>query len=115
MNNAFLNTLTKFNHVVGDRLADIAQTKPPKTPRDHLLALFMTTTEFYNGDGSQIPQEQVTLLNDMYRCTRKADGAHALELMRAIHVLSHCPALRNDPAIRLAISDANVALLQVVL
>jgi hypothetical protein len=107
-------TLTLMFSALGDHLAGIAATPQPKTLSDHLIAVFMAVTSFYHDSGATMPPELLVLLKDMYQTAHCRSSAHALKLMHAVYILSHCAALRNDPIIRLAISDANVALLTVV-
>jgi hypothetical protein len=100
----------------GDHLAGIAAPMQPKTLSEHLLSLFMAVTEFYNGDADlSMPPELVVLLRDMYSQAHQAHGAHALELLRAVNVIAKRAGLRNDAGIRIALTAANTALLQIVL
>jgi len=99
----------------GDHLAGIAAPMQPKTFADHLMSLFMATTEFYNGSDVSMPPELVVLLRDMYNQAHQAHGTHALELIRAVNVIAHKASLRNDAGIRIAINAANTALMNIVL
>ncbi len=104
-------TLAMIFSVVGDHLAGIAKPPQPKSPSEHLIVLFMTVVEFYHDRAVPMPDEVRTLLSDMHQCAHKVDGAHALELHRAIIAIGGCPGLVADNAVRIALAQANNALL----
>lgn len=92
----------------------IAPRTPPQTYREHLTALFMTVTQYYcDHRETAMPEDVVTLLNDMYHCVH-CGGPHASKLQCACEKLSAIPLLVRDPSVRAALMAAKSVLTAVV-
>jgi hypothetical protein len=103
-------TLAMMFGAIGDHLAGIAAPQPPKSYSEHLIALFMSVTEFYHESRVPMPCEVRILLSDMCQCAHQEHAAHALELSRAICAIGDRPGLVADSNVRIALAQANDAL-----